>query len=214
MWPLGLLFLHDMELMTAFYVGVFTGPTPWSVCPKWHGVEDCFVCRGLYQPHSLVCLSYMTRSWGLLFMQGSLPALLPDLFVLHDMGFMTALYIGVFTSPYITWSWGLLCLVLYTHGVVLGIGQANMNYTVQYIFRNEFWKINITIPFHIVIVDKIEEHAQDIKVLNGTVYVWFFVFGLFVLFWIARGIFQLSGDCHHYQWQGCKSRPMLNAYSF
>jgi hypothetical protein len=37
---------------------------------------------------------------------------------------------------------------------------------------------------------------------------------LFVLFWVARAIFQLSGDCHHYRWQGCKFRPMLSAYGF
>jgi hypothetical protein len=34
------------------------------------------------------------------------------------------------------------------------------------------------------------------------------------LFWVARAIFQLSGDCHHYRWQGCKFRPMLSAYGF
>jgi hypothetical protein len=27
------------------------------------------------------------------------------------------------------------------------------------------------------------------------------------LFWVARAIFQLSGDCHHYRWQSCKFRP-------
>jgi hypothetical protein len=38
---------------------------------------------------------------------------------------------------------------------------------------------------------------------------------LFVcLFWVARAIFQLSGDCHHYRWWGCKFRPMLSAYGF
>jgi hypothetical protein len=32
---------------------------------------------------------------------------------------------------------------------------------------------------------------------------------LFVyLFWVARAIFQLSGDCHHCRWQDCKFRPM------
>jgi hypothetical protein len=34
---------------------------------------------------------------------------------------------------------------------------------------------------------------------------------LFVLFWVARAIFQLSGDCHHCRRQGCKFR--LNAFS-
>jgi hypothetical protein len=35
---------------------------------------------------------------------------------------------------------------------------------------------------------------------------------LFVcLFIAARTIFQLSGGCHHYRWQGCKFRPMLGA---
>jgi hypothetical protein len=35
---------------------------------------------------------------------------------------------------------------------------------------------------------------------------------LFVcLFWVARAIFQLSGDCHYYRRQGCKFRPMLSA---
>jgi hypothetical protein len=29
------------------------------------------------------------------------------------------------------------------------------------------------------------------------------------LFIAARAIFQLSGGCHHYRWQGCKFRPML-----
>jgi hypothetical protein len=33
------------------------------------------------------------------------------------------------------------------------------------------------------------------------------------LFWVARAIFQLSGDCHHYRWQGCKFRPMLRNIS-
>jgi hypothetical protein len=38
---------------------------------------------------------------------------------------------------------------------------------------------------------------------------------LFVcLFWVARAIFQLSGDCHHYRRRGCKFRPMLSAYGF
>ena len=32
---------------------------------------------------------------------------------------------------------------------------------------------------------------------------------LFVLFIAAWAIFQLSGGCHHYRWQGCKFRPML-----
>jgi hypothetical protein len=34
------------------------------------------------------------------------------------------------------------------------------------------------------------------------------------LFWVARAIFQLSRDCHHYRWQGCKFRPMLSTYGF
>jgi hypothetical protein len=34
------------------------------------------------------------------------------------------------------------------------------------------------------------------------------------LFGVVRAIFQLSGDCHHYRWQGCKFRPMLSAYGF
>jgi hypothetical protein len=29
------------------------------------------------------------------------------------------------------------------------------------------------------------------------------------LFIAAWAIFQLSGGCHHYRWQGCKFRPML-----
>jgi hypothetical protein len=32
------------------------------------------------------------------------------------------------------------------------------------------------------------------------------------LFWVAWAIFQLSGDCHHCRWQGCKFKPMLSAY--
>jgi hypothetical protein len=32
----------------------------------------------------------------------------------------------------------------------------------------------------------------------------------FCLFWVARAIFHLSGDCNHYRWQGCKFRPMLS----
>jgi hypothetical protein len=31
----------------------------------------------------------------------------------------------------------------------------------------------------------------------------------FCLFIAARLIFQLSGGCHHYRWQGCKFWPML-----
>jgi hypothetical protein len=31
------------------------------------------------------------------------------------------------------------------------------------------------------------------------------------LFIAAWAIFQLSGGCHHYRWQGCKFRPMLGA---
>jgi hypothetical protein len=27
------------------------------------------------------------------------------------------------------------------------------------------------------------------------------------LFWVSRAIFQLSGNCHHYRWQGCEFRP-------
>ena len=35
---------------------------------------------------------------------------------------------------------------------------------------------------------------------------------LFVCLFIAAwAIFQLSGGCHHYRWQGCKLRPMLGA---
>jgi hypothetical protein len=33
----------------------------------------------------------------------------------------------------------------------------------------------------------------------------------FCLFTAARAIFQLSGGCHHYRWQGCKFWPMLGA---
>jgi hypothetical protein len=40
-------------------------------------------------------------------------------------------------------------------------------------------------------------------------------FVLFVyLFWVARKIFELSGDCHHCRVQGCKFRPMFSTYSF
>jgi hypothetical protein len=35
----------------------------------------------------------------------------------------------------------------------------------------------------------------------------FFVY----LFIVARAIFQLSGACHHYRWQGCKFWPMFGA---
>jgi hypothetical protein len=39
-----------------------------------------------------------------------------------------------------------------------------------------------------------------------------FCFCLFVcLFWVARAIFQLSGDCHHCRRQGCKFRPVFSA---
>jgi hypothetical protein len=42
---------------------------------------------------------------------------------------------------------------------------------------------------------------------------WLRLFCFFVcLFCVARAIFQLSGDCHYYRWQGCKFRPMLSAY--
>jgi hypothetical protein len=34
------------------------------------------------------------------------------------------------------------------------------------------------------------------------------------LFIAARAIFQLSGDCHHYRWQGCKFRPVLSTHGF
>jgi hypothetical protein len=34
---------------------------------------------------------------------------------------------------------------------------------------------------------------------------------LFIATW---AIFQLSGGCHHYWWQGCKFRPMLSTYGF
>jgi hypothetical protein len=38
---------------------------------------------------------------------------------------------------------------------------------------------------------------------------------LFVwLIWIAGGIFQLSGNCHHNRSQGCKFRPFLSTYCF
>jgi hypothetical protein len=36
----------------------------------------------------------------------------------------------------------------------------------------------------------------------------------FVLFIVAWAIFQISGDCHHYRWRGCKFRPMLSTYGF
>jgi hypothetical protein len=34
------------------------------------------------------------------------------------------------------------------------------------------------------------------------------------LFIAAWAIFQLSGDCHHYRWKGCKFRPMLSTSGF
>ena len=34
------------------------------------------------------------------------------------------------------------------------------------------------------------------------------------LFWVARAIFQQSGDCHHCRWQGCKFRPMLSTTAY
>jgi hypothetical protein len=37
---------------------------------------------------------------------------------------------------------------------------------------------------------------------------------LFILFWVARAIFQLSGDCHCYRWQDYKFRPMFSTYGF
>jgi hypothetical protein len=39
---------------------------------------------------------------------------------------------------------------------------------------------------------------------------WFWRFFI----WVARAIFQLFGDCHHYWWQCCKFTPMLSAYGF
>jgi hypothetical protein len=43
-------------------------------------------------------------------------------------------------------------------------------------------------------------------------YVTFWFVCLFVCLLIAaRAIFQLSGGCHHYRWQGCKFWPMLGA---
>jgi hypothetical protein len=40
------------------------------------------------------------------------------------------------------------------------------------------------------------------------------LFVCFFLFIVAWAIFQLSGDCHHYRWRGCKFRPMLSTYDF
>jgi hypothetical protein len=40
--------------------------------------------------------------------------------------------------------------------------------------------------------------------------IWMFVWFV-CLFIAARAIFQLSGGCHHYRWQGCKFWPMLGA---
>ena len=38
------------------------------------------------------------------------------------------------------------------------------------------------------------------------------LFSLFICLFIAAwAIFQLSGGCHHYRWQGCKFRPMFGA---
>jgi hypothetical protein len=38
------------------------------------------------------------------------------------------------------------------------------------------------------------------------------LFCLFVcLFWVAQAIFQLSGNCHHYRWQGCKEQGTVSA---
>jgi hypothetical protein len=45
--------------------------------------------------------------------------------------------------------------------------------------------------------------------------IWFvclFVRSFVCLFIATRTIFQLSGSCHHYRWQGCKFRPMLGAH--
>jgi hypothetical protein len=43
---------------------------------------------------------------------------------------------------------------------------------------------------------------------NNSIPAWV-ICSLFVyLFWVARAIFQLSGDCHHYRW------PMLSTYGF
>jgi hypothetical protein len=38
---------------------------------------------------------------------------------------------------------------------------------------------------------------------------------LFVCFiYSCLSNFSLSGDCHHYQWRGCKFRPLLSTYGF
>jgi hypothetical protein len=40
-------------------------------------------------------------------------------------------------------------------------------------------------------------------------------FDLFVCLFIAAwAMFQLSGECHHCWWQGCKFRPMLSTHGF
>jgi hypothetical protein len=53
---------------------------------------------------------------------------------------------------------------------------------------------------------------QDVKCFkiladfSLTLFVW--------LFTAAGAIFQLSGGCHHYRWQGCKLRPCLAPMTF
>jgi hypothetical protein len=51
------------------------------------------------------------------------------------------------------------------------------------------------------------ERREKTKIQKICLFVCLFV----CLFWVARAIFQLSGDCHHCRWQGCKFRPTLYA---
>jgi hypothetical protein len=61
--------------------------------------------------------------------------------------------------------------------------------------------------------DEMWSNSEDIGNDRFIMFVCLFVC-LFVLFIVAWAIFQLSGDCHHCRWRGCKFRPMLSTYGF
>jgi hypothetical protein len=76
--------------------------------------------------------------------------------------------------------------------------------------------------FKVIYRIKGQIYGKTLKCLLG----WFFIasWGIFMTsggwsflvcsFSAARGIFQLSGDCPYYRWQGFTLRPMLTIYGF
>jgi hypothetical protein len=59
-------------------------------------------------------------------------------------------------------------------------------------------------PPHLIVSYNLQGLLQPPRGCQGPIQTWVLTGFTNCLFIAARAIFQLSGGCHHYRWQGCK----------